>query len=182
MLIKCTDGRPYTNYSSSLHRRIVHIPIAFFLTEIVCDVLSLISGNEQLATIAFYANGVGVFSAVFAALLGAVRWWSLPPKSSARLLGLGHAWLMVTATFAFSYVLLLRLPRPSVVTLAYVGMELAGGTLILLGALQGRRVVARLQAQGNVVKRPERRPSCADPPQSDFDRDIDKREAFGRGT
>ena len=129
-----------------VHPMLIVYPLGLLSTAVVFDVLYLATGNEDLATFAFWALVAGLIGGLAAAIFGFIDWNAIPAGTRAKRIGLLHGGgnLVVVALFAVSLLTRLSDPRylPNILP-ALAG--LAGAAVALGTAWLGGELVYRLR-------------------------------------
>ena len=130
-----------------VHPMLVVFPLGLLSTAVIFDLLYLFTGNEEFATVAFWAIAAGVVGGLAAAIFGLWDWLAIPRTTRAKQVGLWHGGgnVVVTALFAVSW--LLRLDDPAYLpgNLAPLVLGVAGAGLALFTAWLGGELVYRLR-------------------------------------
>lgn len=128
--------------SHPIHPILVNFPIGLWVTGFIFDLIGVSTDRGAFFATGFYMGIAGCVGAVFAAIAGALDWYSVvPPKSSAKKRGLTHALLNVTVLVLFIFqlahrgspaavpdTLALLVTAAAVLVLGYSGW--LGGTLV----------------------------------------------------
>jgi len=129
-----------------VHPMLIVYPLGLLSTAVAFDVFYIATGNEDLATFAFWALVAGLIGGLAAAIFGFIDWNAIPAGTRAKRIGLLHGGgnLVVVALFAVSLVTRLSDPTylPSILP-ALVG--LAGAAVALGTAWLGGELVYRLR-------------------------------------
>lgn len=130
-----------------VHPMLIVYPLGLLSAAVIFDLLYLATGNEGLATFAFWAIVAGVIGGLAAALFGAWDWLAIPKDTRAKRLGLIHGSgnVVVTALFALSWFARLYDPTYLPGNALPLILALAGGGLALLTAWLGGELVYRLR-------------------------------------
>ncbi|MBW3577285.1 MAG: DUF2231 domain-containing protein [Actinobacteria bacterium] len=127
----------------ALHQQLIPFPFALLATAVIFDVLYLVTGADDLATVAYWMIAAGIIGGVAAALPGFVDWLGIPGGTRAKKVGLlhgaGNAVLLVL--FVTSWVLRREAPE-SPDAVAYVA-SFAGFVLALFTGWLGGELVDR---------------------------------------
>jgi len=124
-----------------VHPMLVVLPLGLLSTGVLFDVVYLVTGDDEFASVAFWTITVGIVGGLLAAVFGLIDWMSIPDGTRAKAIGLWHgvgnliivllfvaSWLFRLQDYAYSPDLL-----PFVLGLIGVGMAL--GTAWLGGEL-----------------------------------------------
>ncbi|MDP9021795.1 MAG: DUF2231 domain-containing protein [Actinomycetota bacterium] len=127
----------------ALHQQLIPFPFGLLATAVIFDILYLVTGADDLATVAYWLIAAGIIGGVAAALPGFVDWLGIPSGTRAKKVGLlhgsGNAVLLVL--FATSWVLRREAPE-SPDAIAYVA-SFAGFVLALFTGWLGGELVDR---------------------------------------
>jgi nitrite reductase/ring-hydroxylating ferredoxin subunit/uncharacterized membrane protein len=121
---------------------LVSFPIGLWITGFIFDLIGVATDRGSFFAAGYYMGIAGCVGALFAAIAGAIDWYSVvPPKSSAKKRGLTHAALNVTVLALFIIQLarrgspatqpdnvVLLITAAAIVILGYSGW--LGGTLV----------------------------------------------------
>ncbi|PPK71062.1 DUF2231 domain-containing protein [Actinokineospora auranticolor] len=127
------------------HPMLIVFPLGLLVTAVVLDALHYVTGGHDFAVSGAYTTAAGVIGGSFAAMFGWVDWFSIPPGTRARRVGLLHGLInaAMLALFAVSWILRLNegtwQPTGTSVILALVGLVLA-----VHGGWLGAELVERL--------------------------------------
>ena len=134
-------------FGHPVHPMLVVFPLGLLSTAVIFDVLYLVTGNDELAVVAFWAIAVGVVGGLLAAVFGLWDWLGIPKDTRAKQIGLVHGGgnVVVTGLFAVSW--LLRLGDPTYLpdTLLPFVLGVVGASLALFTAWLGGELVYRLR-------------------------------------
>jgi uncharacterized membrane protein len=124
-----------------IHPMLVVLPLGLFSAGVLFDVVYLITGDDQFATVAFWTITVGLVGGLLAALFGLIDWLGIPAGTRAKAIGAWHGGgnLVIVLLFATSWLLRLgdEAYAPNLVPfiLGLIGVGLALGTAWLGGEL-----------------------------------------------
>ena len=125
-----------------IHPILIVFPLGLLAISVLFDIIRMFTGNEALATVAFWNIAAGVVGGLLAALFGFIDWLNVPGGTRAKQVGLLHGGgnVVVVALFAVSW--LLRLGEPNYVpsTLAFVLAIVAVLIALVTGWLGGELV------------------------------------------
>lgn len=130
-------------YGHPFHPMLVTVPIGAWVCSAVLDVASrLTDQSAALATGARWLIGIGVVSALVAAMIGFLDFFSIPPRTPAHRLAVAHLTLNLAVTVAFALDLVWRLGAGGTATaVGPLALSLVSlGVLGVSGALGGRLV------------------------------------------
>ena len=135
-------------FGHPIHPMLIVLPLGLFAVAVLFDIFYLATGNEDLATVAYWNITVGIVGGLLAALFGAIDWWALPSDTRAKRIGLWHGVGNVVIVLLFIVSWLLRqsdqtyAPNLLPFILGLVGVGLALVTAWLGGELVYRLRVA----------------------------------------
>jgi uncharacterized membrane protein len=91
---------------------LIVFPLGLLAIGVIFDIVRLFTGNDALATVAFWNIAAGVIGGLLAAVFGFIDWLNVPAGTRAKQVGLLHGGgnVVVVALFAISW--LLRLGEP----------------------------------------------------------------------
>ena len=124
-----------------VHPMLTDFPAALFTATVVFDVVGLITGSPQFATVSWWTLSMGLLFALAAALFGLIDWMGIRPGTRAKRVGMWHGLgnLVVVILFAASWWLRLGsagyAPSGLAVLLGVVASGIALVTLWLGGEL-----------------------------------------------
>ncbi|MEO8285294.1 MAG: DUF2231 domain-containing protein [Chloroflexota bacterium] len=128
-----------------IHPMLIVFPLGLLAIAVIFDIVGMITGNEVLATVAFWNIAAGVIGGLLAAVFGLLDWINIPAGTRAKQVGLMHGVgnVVVVALFAVSW--LLRLNEPNYVpgTVAFI-LALVAVLLALVTGWLGGELVDRL--------------------------------------
>jgi uncharacterized membrane protein len=128
----------------AIHPILIVFPLGLLATGVVFDVIYLIWGNPEMASVAYWMFAAGIIGGLIAAPFGWIDWFAIPSETRAKTIGLMHGLSNVTALllFAGSWYLRNDLPgRPETLAsiLSFLGAGMAG-----FGGWLGGELVERL--------------------------------------
>ncbi|MEO8574140.1 MAG: DUF2231 domain-containing protein [Pyrinomonadaceae bacterium] len=128
----------------SIHPILIVFPLGLLATGVVFDVIYLIWGSSEMASVAYWMIAAGIIGGLIAAPFGWIDWFAIPSGTRAKTIGLMHGLGNVTALllFAGSWWLRNDLPeRPETLAsiLSFLGAGIAG-----VGGWLGGELVERL--------------------------------------
>jgi uncharacterized membrane protein len=134
-------------FGHPVHPMLVVFPLGLLSTAVIFDVVYLVTRNEELAVVSFWAIAAGVVGGLLAAFFGLWDWLGIPRDTRAKRIGLLHGSgnVVVTGLFALSW--LLRLGDPTYLPDNLLPFVLAalGAGLALFTAWLGGELVYRLR-------------------------------------
>jgi uncharacterized membrane protein len=128
----------------SLHQSFVFVPLGFLTAAVASDVAYLISRDPSWGLMAFRLMGIGIITALVAAIVGFLDWQRIPAGTRAKQVGRVHGIgnVIVVLLFAESWMMRRDVTGHTPSTLALVcsiaGFGLAGVTGWLGGELVSR--------------------------------------------
>lgn len=131
-----------------IHPMLIVLPLGLFSIAVLFDVVYLVTGSDQFATVAYWNITAGIVGGLLAAIFGAIDWWAIPKDTRAKRVGLWHGAgnVVIVLLFIASWLLRLRdhayAPDPLPFLLGLVGVVLALVTAWLGGELVYRLRVA----------------------------------------
>ena len=128
----------------AIHPILIVFPLGLLATAVVFDVIYLIWGSPDMASVAYWMMASGIVGGLIAAPFGTIDWLAIPSGTRAKTIGLLHGGsnLIAILLFAGSWWLRNDLPeRPETMAsiLSFVGAGMAG-----LGGWLGGELVERL--------------------------------------
>jgi uncharacterized membrane protein len=128
----------------SIHQQLIVFPLGLLGTSVVFDIIYLMTGQETMATVAFWMTVAGIIGGLAAAPFGWIDWMAIPSGTRAKTIGLTHGTTNVIVLLLFIVSASLRWndpikPEISAHIAAFVGFLLA-----LFGGWLGGELVSRL--------------------------------------
>ncbi|MBO0683401.1 MAG: DUF2231 domain-containing protein [Candidatus Dormibacteraeota bacterium] len=101
------------SFGHAIHPMLIVFPLGLLATSVVFDIVHLVSGRSEFATVAFWDIAAGVVGGLLAAVFGLWDWLALPGGTRAKVIGAWHGGgnVVVVALFVVSW--LLRLGSPA---------------------------------------------------------------------
>jgi uncharacterized membrane protein len=132
-------------FGHAIHPILIVFPLGLLATGVIFDVIYLIWGNPQMATVAYYMIAAGIVGGAISAPFGTIDWFAIPSGTRAKSVGLTHGLGNVLVLVLFIGSWWLRHNSPNFVpdTLAYV-LSFAGVVLALVTGWLGGELVERL--------------------------------------
>ena len=114
------------------HPILIVFPLGLLATAVIFDVIYLVTGTAQWSAVAFWLIAAGIIGGLIAAVPGWIDWFSIPPGTRAKSVGLIHGLGNVVVLVLFALSWLLRRDAES-------GFEMAGApsTAALVCAFAG---------------------------------------------
>ncbi len=131
-------------FGHPLHQMLIVFPLGLLGTSVVFDVIHLVSGRADAASVAFALIAAGIIGGLIAAPWGTLDWLAIPPKTRAKSIGALHGAGNVVVLLLFAASWWLRrdsIEQPPAV--AYV-VSLCGFALALVTGWLGGELVDRL--------------------------------------
>ena len=129
-----------------VHPMLIVFPLGLLSAAVIFDVLYMVTGNGEFATVSFWAIAAGVIGGLLAAVFGLLDWLSIPRETRAKRLGLLHGGgnVVVVGLFAVSWFLRLdgHAYLPDILPFVFA---LLGAGLALFTAWLGGELVYRLR-------------------------------------
>jgi uncharacterized membrane protein len=128
----------------AIHPILIVFPLGLLATAVVFDIIYLIWGSRDMASVAYWMMAAGIVGGLIAAPFGLIDWLAVPAKTRAKTIGMMHGLANVVALllFAGSWYMRNDLPeRPETMAsiLSFFGAGVAG-----LGGWLGGELVERL--------------------------------------
>ena len=128
----------------AVHPILIVFPLGLLATAVVFDIIYLIWGNRDMASVAYWMMAAGIVGGLIAAPFGLIDWLAVPSGTRAKTIGMMHGIANVVALllFAGSWYMRYDLPeRPETMAsiLSFLGAGVAG-----LGGWLGGELVERL--------------------------------------
>lgn len=128
----------------AIHPILIVFPLGLLATGVVFDVVYLIWGNPQMATVAYWMIAAGIIGGAISAPFGWIDWFAIPSGTRAKSVGLMHGLGNVTVLLIFIGSWWLRRDAPERPEMAASVLSFAGAGLSLLTAWLGGELVERL--------------------------------------
>lgn len=128
----------------AIHPILIVFPLGLLATAVVFDIIYLIWGSRDMASVSYWMMAAGIVGGLIAAPFGLFDWLSIPSGTRAKTIGLLHGGSNVIALllFAGSWWIRHDLPeRPETLAsiLSFLGFAMAG-----MGGWLGGELVERL--------------------------------------
>ena len=134
-----------------IHQMLIPFPFGLLATAVIFDVVYLVWGNPQMATVAYWMIIAGIIGGLVAAPFGIIDYLAIPQGTRAKSVGLIHGLGNVVVLLLFTGSLWLRYgaspapvayaPDTLALVLSFAGFALAGLTGWLGGELVDRHRV-----------------------------------------
>jgi len=128
----------------AIHPMLIVFPLGLFIAAVIFDVLYLITGNPNMAVVAFWNIAGGVIGGLIGAIFGLWDWLAIPNGTRAKSVGLWHGVgnVVVVVLFVLSWLLRWNEPNYEPGTFAFIleliAVAIGGITGWLGGALVER--------------------------------------------
>ena len=128
----------------AVHPILIVFPLGLLATAVVFDVIYLIWGSADMASVAYWMMAAGIVGGLIAAPFGLIDWLAIPNGTRAKTIGLMHglsnfvALLLFIASWAMRYNFPER-PDTLASVFSFLGFAMAG-----LGGWLGGELVERL--------------------------------------
>ena len=142
-----------------IHPALVPIPIGAFVLGLIGDIAHASTGDPFWYRFAFVAIGVGVVTALLAALFGAIDYFGVPMGDPARRLATWHLVMNVTAVGLYAFSFLIRRHGGALNTPRWttaMGLAIAGFLLLGVSGWIGGRLA--YEHHVGVVESSEKQP------------------------
>ena len=128
------------------HETLIPFPLGLLVTAVVFDVIFLITGEGEIANVAWWMIAAGIVGGLLAAPFGWIDWFGIPNGTRAKSVGLTHGLgnVILLVLFAVSWLLRRDVPEdPGAVALllSFAGLALGAFTGWLGGELVDRHAV-----------------------------------------
>ena len=131
-------------FGHPVHQMLIVLPLGLLSGVVIFDVIYLLTGGLQWATISYWLIPAGVVTGVVAAVFGIADWTRIPRATRAKRVGTRHGIGNGVVVVLFLVSWLLResaIDRPG---LAAIVLALAGGALSAVTGWLGGELVGRL--------------------------------------
>ncbi len=130
----------------AVHQQLIPFPLGLLGTAVIFDIIYLVTGEGELANVAYWMIAAGVIAGLLTAPPGLVDWTAIPKGTRAKKVGVLHGLgnLVLVVLFALSWLMRRDAPEaPAVIDLipSFVGFLLAVVTGWLGGELIDRHAV-----------------------------------------
>jgi len=126
------------------HPILIVFPLGLLATGVVFDIIYMVTGRADMASVAFWMIAAGIIGGLLAAIPGWIDWFAIPSGTRAKYIGLVHGLgnVVVLALFAASWYFRYDAPaRPEM--LASI-LSFAGAGLAVITGWLGGELVERL--------------------------------------
>lgn len=128
----------------AVHPILIVFPLGLLATGVIFDVIYLIWGNPDMASVAYYMIGAGIIGGLLAAPFGWIDWFAIPSDTRAKTIGLMHGLGNTVALLLFAGSWWLRYDQPVRPELMASILSFLGAGMAALGGWLGGELVERL--------------------------------------
>jgi uncharacterized membrane protein len=128
----------------AIHPILIVFPLGLLSTSVIFDVIYLITGNPEWATISFWMIVAGIVGGLVAALFGLIDFLSIPSGTRARRVGVIHGITNLLVVILFVASCLIRRDHPTDPGTAALACSFLGAVLASVGGWFGGELVERL--------------------------------------
>ena len=128
----------------AVHPILIVFPLGLLATGVVFDVIYLIWGNPEMASVAYYMIAAGIVGGLLAAPFGWIDWFAIPSDTRAKTIGLMHGLGNTVALLLFAGSWWLRYDQPMRPELMASILSFLGAGMAALGGWLGGELVERL--------------------------------------
>ena len=128
----------------AVHPILIVFPLGLLATGVVFDVIYLIWGNPEMASVAYYMIAAGIVGGLLAAPFGWIDWFAIPSDTRAKTIGLMHGLGNTVALLLFAGSWWLRYDQPVRPELMASILSFLGAGMAALGGWLGGELVERL--------------------------------------
>ena len=128
----------------SIHQQLIVFPLGLLGTAVIFDVIHWVTGNEAMATVAFWMMVAGLVGGFVAAPFGWIDWFAIPSRTRAKTVGLTHGLTNVVVLLLFIASAWMRWDDPQHPELLARLAALAAFLLAVFGGWLGGELVSRL--------------------------------------
>lgn len=132
-------------FGHPIHPMLIPFPVGLLSASVAFDVLYLLTGNREFATVAFWLIIAGIVGGLAAAPFGLIDWLALPSRTRAKSVGALHGLGNVVVLAIFGVSALMRLGAPGKPEPLAVLVSVAGVLLAVVTAWLGGELVDRLR-------------------------------------
>ena len=127
-----------------VHQMLIVLPLGLLTGVIIFDVVHLLTGGEEWATVSYWLIPAGVLTGLLAAVFGLADWTKIPAGTRAKRVGVLHGSGNVVVVVLFAASWLVRGGFPTDPGALALVLSFAGGGLSLVTGWLGGELVARL--------------------------------------
>src|SRR5688500_1773180 len=128
----------------AVHPILIVFPLGLLATGVVFDVIYLIWGNPEMASVAYYMIAAGLIGGLIAAPFGWIDWFAIPSDTRAKTIGLMHGLGNTVALLLFAGSWWLRYDLPGRPELMASILSFLGAGMAAVGGWLGGELVERL--------------------------------------
>jgi uncharacterized membrane protein len=130
-------------FGHPIHQMVIVLPLGLLITAVIFDIIHLLGGGLQWATVAYWMIGAGVIGGLIAAPFGLIDWLGVPSGTRAKRIGAIHGIGNVVVVLLFAISWLMRRPLPEIppavaYVFSFLGFAVAAFTAWLGGELVDR--------------------------------------------
>lgn len=124
-----------------VHQMLIVFPLGLLATAVIFDLIYLLGDRTTMAVVSYWMIGAGIIGGLIAAPFGWIDWFTIPPGTRAKSIGLWHGSgnVVVILLFVASWFVRHDLPERSDVG-AFILSFLGAGLALLTGWLGGELV------------------------------------------
>jgi uncharacterized membrane protein len=128
----------------SIHQQLIVFPLGLLGTAVIFDLIFLGTGNDTMATVAFWMTIAGIVGGFAAAPFGWIDWFAIPSRTRAKTVGLTHGLTNVVVLVLFIVSAWLRWDNPQQPGWIAHAAAFTAFFLALFGGWLGGELVSRL--------------------------------------
>lgn len=128
----------------AIHPILIVFPLGLLATAVVFDIIYLIWGHSDMASVAYWMMAAGIVGGLVAAPFGLVDWLAIPSGTRAKTIGLLHGITQLVAVLLFAASWLLRYDLPQRPPMVASVLSLIGAGVAVFGGWLGGELVERL--------------------------------------
>ena len=128
----------------AVHPILIVFPLGLLATGVVFDIIYLIWGSPDMASVAYWMIAAGIIGGLLAAPFGWFDWFAIPSDTRAKTIGLMHGLGNTVALLLFAGSWWLRYDQPVRPELMASILSFLGAGMAALGGWLGGELVERL--------------------------------------
>lgn len=128
----------------AIHPILIVFPLGLLATGVVFDVIYLIWGNPNMASVSYWMIAAGIVGGMVAAPFGWYDWYFIPSGTRAKTIGLTHGLAMSFTMLLFIVSWWLRSDIPTRPEMLASALSLIGAGTAMFGGWLGGELVERL--------------------------------------
>ena len=141
----------------AVHETLIPFPLGLLVTAVVFDLIFLITGEGEIANVAWWMIAAGIVGGLLAAPFGWIDWFAIPSGTRAKSVGLTHGLGNVVLLVLFAISWLLRRDAPEdpgavALVLSFAGLALGAFTGWLGGELVDRHAVGSTEVAISICR------------------------------